>query len=186
MPPCSFCRKLGHTITTCKIRLKENVYESEALVESLSTAAHIAQCSPALDRTDNEGKALVESLLTATFIAQSKLAKDQKRFAEVERAGKGGDDPEEWVRVDVKKGAEQTPDVPGVSAGRPTYDDSSENPDRLLANKAQTGSSHIKPRQVCACSFDRAACGQCGRGWAQDQQKQHPQDGSGGYAEVVA
>ena len=93
MPPCSFCRKLGHNITTCKIRLKENVYESEALVESLSTAAHIAQCSPALDRTDNEGKALVESLLTATFIAQSKLAKDQKRFAEVERAGKGGDDP---------------------------------------------------------------------------------------------
>jgi len=148
--PCSYCRKPGHNITTCKIALKENVNESEALVESLSTAARIAQCSPALDRTDNEGKALVESLLTATLIAQSKLAKDQKRFAEVERAGKGGDDPEEWVRIDVKKGAEQTPDVPGVSAGRPTYDDTSENPDRLFANKAQTGSSPIKPRQVCA------------------------------------
>ena len=101
--PCSFCRKLGRNITTCKIALKENVNESEALVESLSTAAHIAQCSPVLDRTDNEGKALAESLLTATLIAQGKLAKDQKRFAEVERAGKGVDDPEEWVRIDVEK-----------------------------------------------------------------------------------
>ena len=166
MPPCSFCRKLGHNTTTCKIRLKENVDESEALVESLSTVAHIAKSSRALDRTDKEGKALVASLLTATLIAQSKLAKDQKRFAEVERAGKGGDDPEEWVRIDVA----------GVSAGRPTYDDTSDNPDRLFANKDQTGSSPIKPRQVCACGADRAACGQCGRGWAQDKEKQHRQD----------
>ena len=28
------------------------------------------------------------------------------------------------------KGAEQTPAVPGVSAGRPTYDDASDNPER--------------------------------------------------------
>ena len=156
MPSCSFCRKRGHNIATCRIRLTENVDESEALVAALSTAVHSAQSSTVLDRT-----ALVESLVTATAIAQSKLAKDLKRFAEVESTGKGGDDPEAWVRVDVEEGAAQTPVVPEGATQTPDV------PDRLFANKAQ---------QVCACSFDRAACGQCGRGCAQDQSQLHPQD----------
>ena len=156
MPPCSFCKKPGHNTVTCKVRLKGNVEESEALVSFLSDAAHIARNSSVLDRTDPEGKHLVAQLLKATAIAQSKLDKDEKRFEEVQRQGKGGDDPGEWVRIDV------------AGAGLPSGDG---DPVRLSANDEQTGSPPTKPSEGCACGSDRAACGQCGRGWAQEKQR---------------
>ena len=156
MPPCSFCKKPGHNIVTCKVRLKNNVEESETLVKLMSDAADIARFSRAVDRTGTDGKALVAQLLSATVIAQNKLDKDEKRFEEVQRQGKGGDDPDEWVRIDV------------AGAGLPSGDG---DPVRLSANDEQTGSPPTKPSEGCACGSDRAACGQCGRGWAQEKQR---------------
>ena len=70
----------------------------------------------------DESEALVQSLLHSLLIAQRKLAGDQKRLADLE----------EWETMHAnqeleKEGAKQTPDVPGVSAGRPGCDDTSEN-----------------------------------------------------------
>ena len=69
----------------------------------------------------DESKALVKSLLDSLRIAQRKLAKDEARLAEAARTGRTGKgcNTEEWETIDV---AEQTPDAPGVSAGRPSDD----------------------------------------------------------------
>ena len=90
-----------------------------------------------LQENVDESKALVKSCLDSVCIAQCKLAKDEARLAEVARTGKGGVGQdnrvnlEEWEKIDVnqqpeKECAKQTPDVPGVSAGRPS-DDTPEN-----------------------------------------------------------
>ena len=156
MPPCSFCKKDGHNVVTCKLRLFTNVDESRNLLWLIEKAADIAQNSPSVDRTGTDGKALVARLESATGIAQHKVEKDEKRFQEVRQQGQGGDDPDEWVRIDV----------PG--AGLPSGDG---DPVRLAANDEQTRSPPTKPSEGCASGSDRAACGQCGRGWAQEQQR---------------
>ena len=84
----------GHNKTTCMTRLQQDVCDSKALVQLLGDSLRIARY---------------------------KLAMDETRLAEVARRRKCPDNLEEWEEIYVNQ---HTPDVPGVSAGRPSNQDS--------------------------------------------------------------
>ena len=68
-----------------------------------------------------DSKALVQLLENSLLIARNKLAMDETRLAEVARRRKCQDNLEEWEEIYVNQ---HTPDVPGVSASRPSNQDS--------------------------------------------------------------